>query len=159
MVYFLVYLFLEVMLSSSIAGEIGGLNVFLEILFSAIVGTTILKNFKFSLMESIQKARSGHMTQDEFIKTNVSRAVGAVLLVIPGFLTDIMGLLMLLGILPFLVTKLFKFKPIDKTYYQTNGYSCSFDNTKENFNNTTYKGIKNDEIIDVEIIDDNKPIK
>ena len=159
MVYFLVYLFLEVMISSSIAGAVGGLNVFFEILFSAIVGITILKNFKFALMENIQKARTGQMTQDEFIKTNVSRAVGAVLLIVPGFFTDIMGIFMLLGILPFFISKLFKFKPINQTYYQTNGYQSSFDNIKDNFNNTTYKGVIDDEIIDVEIIDDNKPIK
>lgn|GEM_PF-183701 len=159
MVYFLIYLFLEVMISSSVAGTLGGLTIFLEIVFTAIIGITILKNFKFSLMENIQKARSGQMTQDEFIRTNVGRAIGAVLLIVPGFFTDIIGVLMLIGLLPFLVSKLFQFKTPNQTTYQTNGHKSSFDNTKSNFNNTTYKGIKNDEIIDVEIIDDNKPIK
>ena len=147
------------MISSSIAGAVGGLTIFLEIVFTAILGITILKNFKFSLMENIEKARSGQMTQDEFIRTNVGRAIGAVLLIVPGFFTDIVGLLMLIGLLPFLVSKLFQFKTPNQTTYQTNGHQSSFDNTKSNFNNTTYKGIKNDEIIDVEIIDDNKPIK
>jgi len=147
------------MISSSVAGTLGGLTIFLEIVFTAIIGITILKNFKFSLMENIQKARSGQMTQDEFIRTNVGRAIGAVLLIVPGFFTDIIGVLMLIGLLPFLVSKLFQFKTPNQTTYQTNGHKSSFDNTKSNFNNTTYKGIKNDEIIDVEIIDDNKPIK
>ena len=159
MVYFLIYLFLEVMISSTIAGEVGGLTIFLEIVFTAIIGITILKNFKFSLMENIEKARSGQMTQDEFIRTNVGRAIGAVLLIVPGFFTDILGVLMLIGLLPFLVTKLFQFKTTNQTNYKTNGYPSGFDNTKSNFNNTTYKGINNDEIIDVEIIDDNKPTK
>ena len=159
MVYFLIYLFLEVMVSSAIAGVVGGLTIFLEIVFTAIIGITILKNFKFSLMENIEKARSGQMTQDEFIRTNVGRAIGAVLLIVPGFFTDMLGLLMLIGLLPFLVSKLFQFKTPNQTTHQTNGYKSSFDHNKSNFNNTTYKGIKNDEIIDVEIIDDNKPIK
>ena len=159
MVYFLIYLFLEVMISSTIAGEVGGLTIFIEIVFTAIIGITILKNFKFSLMENIEKARSGQMTQDEFIRTNVGRAIGAVLLIVPGFFTDILGVLMLIGLLPFLVTKLFQFKTPNQTNYKTNGYPSGFDNTKSNFNNTTYKGINNDEIIDVEIIDDNKPTK
>jgi UPF0716 family protein affecting phage T7 exclusion len=159
LVYFLVYLFLEVMISSYIAGALGGLTIFLEILVSAIIGITILKNFKFSLMENIEKARTGQMTQDEFIRTNVGRAIGAVLLIVPGFFTDMLGLLMLIGLLPFLVAKIFQFKTPNHKVHQTNGYQSGFDHTKTNFNNTTYKGIKNDEIIDVEIIDDNKPIK
>ena len=159
MVYFLIFLFLEVMTSSYVAGQVGGLTIFAEILLTAVFGITILKNFKFSLMENIEKARSGQMTQDEFIRTNVGRAIGAVLLIIPGFFTDMMGVLMLIGLLPFIVSKLFQFKTPNQSQYQTNGYPSGFDNTKSNFNNTTYKGIKNDEIIDVEIIDDNKPIK
>jgi len=159
LIYFLIYLFLEVMISSSIAASVGGLTIFTEIVFSAIIGVTILKNFKFSLMENIAKARSGQMTQEEFISTNVGRAIGAILLIIPGFFTDILGIFMLIGLLPFLASNLFKFKMPNQENYKTNGYTSSFDHTKSNFNNTTYKGIKNDEIIDVEIIDDNKPIK
>ncbi len=155
MVYFLVYLFLEVMISSWVSSSIGGLAIFVEIVFSAIIGITILKNFKFSLMESIQKAQSGEMTQQEFIKTNVSRAIGGVMLIIPGIFTDIIGIFLLLGLLPFLSSKLFQFKPP----HQTNGFRSDYDNSKSNFNNTAYKGINNDEIIDVEIIDNNKPIK
>ncbi len=155
MIYFLVYLFLEVMVSSYIAGSIGGLAVFLEIVFSAILGITILKNFKLSLMSSIAKARAGEMTQQEFIKTNVGRAIGAIFLIIPGFLTDMVGILMLIGILPLLITKLFHFKQPN----QTNGFPSDFNAKQTNFNNTTYKGSINDEIIDVEVIDDNKPLK
>jgi UPF0716 family protein affecting phage T7 exclusion len=155
LVYFLIYLFLEVMISSSIAASLGGLTIFLEIVLSAIIGITILKNFKFSLMESIEKARSGQMTQQEFLRTNVSRAIGAIFLIIPGFFTDIIGLLMLVGFLPFIVSKIFTFKPPTTT----NGYPTDFDINQTNFNNTTYKGVKHDEIIDVEIIDDSKPIK
>jgi UPF0716 family protein affecting phage T7 exclusion len=136
------------MISSTIAGEVGGLSIFLEIIFSAIFGITILKNFKFSLMESIEKARTSKMTQEEFLKTNVSRAIAALFLIIPGFFTDILGILMLIGFLPYIVTKLFKFKkPIQTKYYNSS------------FNNTTYKKEQNNEIIDVEIIDDSKSIK
>jgi 2-isopropylmalate synthase/UPF0716 protein FxsA len=136
------------MISSSIASSLSGIVIFFEIVASAILGITILKNFQFSLMESISRARSGEMTQQEFIRTNVSRAIGAVFLIIPGFFTDILGLLMLIGFLPFLVTKMFQFKTPNQTH--TN---------QTNFNNTTYKGVKNEEIIDVEIIDDSNTIK
>jgi len=167
MVYFFIYLFLEVMISSSISGSIGGLNTFIEILITAIIGIFILKNFKVSLMESITKARIGQITQEEFIKTNVGKALGAVLLIIPGFFTDMMGLIMQFSFLVVLLSKVFKFKtPINTNSYSTNfssndfGYDTSrFRNTNnQNTNNSNYKR-NNDEIIDVEVIDDTKSIK
>jgi len=152
LVYFLIYLFIEVMLSSTIAGSIGGLSTFFEILISAIVGIVILQNFKYSLVESISKARSGQITQEEFIKTNVGRAIGAILLIVPGFFTDIIGVLLQFGILTMMFSKIFSFKPTTN-YSQTN-----FEYNSSSNNSQYTKGSK-DEIIDVEIIDDNKSIK
>jgi 2-isopropylmalate synthase/UPF0716 protein FxsA len=145
------------MISSSISSAIGGLNTFFEILLSALIGIFILKNFKFSLTESISKARSGQITQEEFIKTNVGKAIGAIFLIVPGFFTDILGILMQLSFLVVLFSKVFKFKqPTNRTTYSPN-----FEYDARNFthtNNTSYKG-KKDEIIDVEVIDDNNSIK
>jgi len=157
LIYFLIYLFLEVMISTFLASSIGGMNTFFEILVSAVIGIFILKNFKLSLTQSISKARTGQITQEEFIKTNAGRAIGAVFLIIPGFFTDILGILFQFSFLVVLFSKIFKFKT------PTNGttYSTHFEYNPKNFshtNNTTYKG-KQDEIIDVEIIDDNKSIK
>jgi len=140
------------MLSSTIAGSIGGLSTFFEILISAIVGIVILQNFKYSLVESISKARSGQITQEEFIKTNVGRAIGAILLIVPGFFTDIIGVLLQFGILTMMFSKIFSFKPTTN-YSQTN-----FEYNSSSNNSQYTKGSK-DEIIDVEIIDDNKSIK
>jgi UPF0716 protein FxsA len=167
MIYFFTYLFLEVMISSSIAGKIGGLNTFVEILLTAIIGIFILKNFKISLTESINKARAGQITQEDFIKTNAGKALGAILLIMPGFFTDMMGAMMQFSFLVVLLSKVFKFKkPINKTTYSTNfsssdfGYDTRrFTNTnKRNTNNSSYKR-NTDEIIDVEVIDDSKSLK
>ncbi|MEA3354381.1 MAG: FxsA family protein [Campylobacterota bacterium] len=159
MIYFLIYLFTEVMISSSIASQIGGLNTFFEIIVSAIVGIFLLQNFKFSLQESIKKAQTGQITQEEFIKTNVGRAIGALLLIIPGFFTDIIGVALQFGFLTILFSKIFKFKK-NNTNNEHTQYG-SFQYTSSSFNNATYKKKEknNDEIIDVEIVDDNKSIK
>lgn len=169
MVYFLVYLFLEVMISSSIASSIGGLNTFFEIIVSAIVGIYLLQNFKFSIQESIQKAQSGQITQEEFIKTNAAKAIGAVLLIVPGFFTDILGIALQFGFLTMVITKLFKFKPKknqDQNFSNQSYSSFSYTQTSFNnpqYNNTNTNNHKNkgeeDEIIDVEIVDNNKSIK
>ena len=157
MIYFLIYLFLEVMISTFLASSIGGMNTFFEILVSAVIGIFILKNFKLSLTQSISKARTGQITQEEFIKTNAGRAIGAVFLIIPGFFTDILGILFQFSFLVVLFSKIFKFKtPTSNTSYSTN-----FDFDAQSYtqtNNTNYKGNK-DEIIDVEIIDDNNSLK
>ncbi|MGB5867509.1 MAG: FxsA family protein [Arcobacteraceae bacterium] len=157
MIYFFTYLFLEVMISSSVSSTIGGLNTFLEIVVSAIVGIFILKNFKLSLMESITKARTGKITQEEFIKANVGKAMGAVMLIIPGFFTDIIGILLQFSFLVVLFSKMFHFKtPTNRTTYTTN---FDFDaSSYKKTNNTNYKR-NTDEIIDVEVIDDSKSIK
>jgi len=155
LLYFLIYLFLEVMISSSIAASIGGLLTFVEILFSAIIGMIILKNFKYSLSENVQKARTGQITQEEFIKTNVAKAIGAFLLIIPGFFTDIIGILLQLGLFVSLFSKIFEFKKPNSSNNAT--YSTSFEYTQTN--NKQNNKRRDDEIIDVEIIDDNNTIK
>lgn len=161
MIYFLIYLFIEVMVSSTIAGSIGGLSTFIEILLSAVIGVFILQNFKFSLQDSIQKARTGQITQEEFVKTNVAKAIGAILLIVPGFFTDILGVALQFGFLTMIFTKIFKFKKPNN-----NSYNNNFRGNFEYHNNTSYKNTNynshkrsDDEIIDVEIIDDNKSIK
>ncbi|MGB3751405.1 MAG: FxsA family protein [Arcobacteraceae bacterium] len=162
MIYFFIYLFLEVMISSTITSTIGGLNTFFEILLTAIIGMIILKNFKLSLVENIAKARTGQITQEEFIKANAGKAIGAILLIVPGFFTDILGVLLQFSFLVGMLGKVFSFKnPNHRTTYSTNFGSTAFkydEKTYKNTNNSHYKR-NTDEIIDVEIIDDTKPLK
>ena len=150
------------MISSSISGNIGGLNTFLEIVLSAMLGVFILKNFKYSLTESIAKARSGQISQQEFIKTNVGRAIGAVMLIIPGFFTDIMGLLLQIGITATILSKLFTFKAVKNDgNYKSYNYTANTTFNETNFNNTHYTNTKrknDEEIIDVEVIDSSSTI-
>jgi 2-isopropylmalate synthase/UPF0716 protein FxsA len=150
------------MISSSISGNIGGLNTFLEIIASAMLGVFILKNFKYSLTESIAKARSGQISQEEFIKTNVGRGIGAVMLIIPGFFTDIMGLLLQVGITATILSKIFTFKPVKSDgNYQSYNYTANTTFNETNFNNTHYTNTKrknDEEIIDVEVIDSSSTI-
>ncbi|MCK5110793.1 MAG: FxsA family protein [Arcobacteraceae bacterium] len=156
MIYFLIYLFLEVMISSTISGQIGGLLTFVEILLTVVIGTTILKNFKFSLSEKINAVKNGEITQDEFVKSSVGKAIGAILLIVPGFFTDIIGILLQFGLFTIVFSKIFKFKPRasnNSNYSQTN-YSYTEFNS---YNQPKQKG--EEDVIDVEIIDDNKSIK
>jgi len=158
MVYIFLYLFLEVMVSTFFASFLGGLFTFIEIILSAMLGIYLLKSFQFSINENIRDLTSGNITQDEFMAKNLNHAIGAIMLIIPGFLTDILGIFMFFGILTFLVSKIFTFKP-KKDYMQT-----SYNYTRTTHaNNTQYKQNmrreNNEEIIDVEVIDTTNSIK
>jgi UPF0716 family protein affecting phage T7 exclusion len=148
-VYVFLYLFLEVMVSTFFASMLGGLLTFIEIVFTAFIGIFLLRTFQFSIIESGQKLSRAEITQEEFLASNMSKAIGAILLIIPGFFTDIAGLFLQFGILTFFLTKLFSFKP-------------KRNNEQNQYNNTQFysqRRYENEEIIDVEIIDDNKSIR
>lgn len=154
MIYIFLYLFLEVMVSTYFASFLGGFYTFLEIVFSALVGLFLLKNFKYSLMLNIKSLTKGEITQEDFIKQNVANAIGAILLIIPGFLTDIIGVLLQFGILTRFLTKIFKFKIDSKTTHA----EPKFHYQEENFTYKQKRRYYDDEIIDVEVIDDSKSI-
>jgi len=143
------------MISSTISAEIGGLMTFIEMILSVMLGIFILQNFKFGLMDSITKVKNGEMSQEEFIKGSIGKAIGAILLIVPGFFTDIIGLLLQFSMFTVIFTKIFKFKTMPKP---SNNASYSQGNyTYTNFNSQNIKK-GDDDVIDVEVIDDPKSI-
>jgi 2-isopropylmalate synthase/UPF0716 protein FxsA len=124
------------MISSSIAGSIGGFLTFLEIIFSAIFGMFLLKNLNIALVENMKALSQGKISQRDFSRMNISMALGAILLIIPGFFTDIIGILLQFEFVGVFIAN--KFIKKETTY-----------NSDDEFN--TQKG--DDDVIDVEIIE------
>ena len=140
MPYLLLYLFIETLVSVAIASSIGGLLTFLEILISAVAGVFIIKNFNYSIRDNLEAVSRGQISAGEFQRMNIASMVGAILLIIPGFFTDILGLLLQFEKFATLIaTKIFKLKNKDKT------------DLDPNYDPFTKKG-END-VIDVEVID------
>jgi 2-isopropylmalate synthase/UPF0716 protein FxsA len=142
MLYFLVYLFLEVLVSVSISSAIGSVMTFLEIVGSAAIGITILINFRKTLVANITAVAYDCIDLEQFQRLNLFTLFGAILLIIPGFLTDIIGILMLFSVF---------------TAMLVNRYNVKSTNCKTNFSQTHIK--KDSNVIDVEIISDNATIK
>ncbi|MDY0233001.1 MAG: FxsA family protein [Sulfurimonas sp.] len=94
MIYFLIYLFLEVLISVNISSAIGGLFTFFEIVISALIGIFILLNFRDTLFQNITAVSYNAIDLQEFQRLNLFTIVGAILLILPGFMTDIIGALM-----------------------------------------------------------------
>ncbi len=98
MIYFLIYLFLEIFVSVEIASAIGPFWTFVEVIVSAMVGLVLLANFRNTFVENFQALAAGAIDPDTFQKQNMAALIGAILLIVPGFLTDILGVLLQFGV-------------------------------------------------------------
>ena len=124
---------LEIFLMIKIGGKIGALNTIALIFLTAIVGVF------FARIQGLQTLRSGitnlYQNKTPFyeIVSGASIAFAAILLIIPGFLTDLIGFLLLI---PFTRNLLFKKILTQKSQVNSNK--------------------KNEKVIDGEIIDKHK---
>ena len=145
MIYFLLYLFLEVLISVNISSAIGGLMTFLEIILSAFIGIAILVNFRKTLIENLTAVSYNCIDLKEFQSLNLFTLLGAILLIVPGFLTDIVGILMQFSV----------FTTMLVNRYQVKSSQCKtdFDEVQNQHKPKDY------DVIDVEIINDNNTLK
>ncbi|BBG65615.1 hypothetical protein NNO_0912 [Hydrogenimonas sp.] len=98
MIYFLIYLFVEIFVSVEISAAIGPFWTFVEVIASAVAGLLLLTSFRYTFSENMRAMMAGEITPESFQKQNLAALVGALLLIIPGFFTDIVGLLLQFGI-------------------------------------------------------------
>ncbi len=134
MIYFLLYLFAEVLVSVNISSAIGGIYTFLELILSAFIGVGILVNFRATLAENMRAVSVNAIDLKQFQELNLFILLGAFLLIVPGFLTDIVGVLLQFTALTSMLVNRYasKYKPENKYTQQK----------------------KDDNVIDVEIISD-----
>ena len=95
MLYFLIYLFFEILITYEFGAIFTPFGLFLEVIFTAILGIVIIKDLNFSLLENIKRVLKKEINEQEFISIGLFRFVGATLLIIPGVLTDIIGILLM----------------------------------------------------------------
>ena len=146
MIYFVVYLFLEVIISVNISSSIGGFATFFEILLSAGFGIMILIGFKDSMAEKFTAVSFNVIDLEEFQRLNLFTLFGAILLIIPGFMTDIMGLLMQFSVFTTMLVNRY-------AIYKKKG-----DIPPQNpYNEVNYS--KDSDVIDVEVIHTSTTVK
>lgn len=141
MIYFIFYLFLEVLLTVEVASRIGGLMMFAEIVFSAFIGIVILFNFRATLVANIMELKERRVDANGFYQRNLLSLLGAILFILPGVLTDVIGILIQFSLLVGLVISRFrpKYPPQSSSHNQT--YS------------------KDNNVIDAEIISDSPSLR
>jgi 2-isopropylmalate synthase/UPF0716 protein FxsA len=131
------------MVSVNISSQIGALATFFEIVASALFGISILINFRKTLVENMTAVSYNCIDLEQFERLNLFTLFGAILLIVPGFLTDIMGILLQFGSFTSMIV---------------NRYNVKSGKCKSSFNEqTNFK--KDSDVIDVEIISDNTTLK
>ena len=97
-------------------------------------------NFRHALAENIDALRTRQIDMQGFSNRNISGLLGAIFLILPGFLGDIIGIAMQFSLVVTLLINRFTRK------YPTENYH-------------TYTTQKDDHVIDAEIIDDTRTLR
>ena len=112
---------LEIFLLIKIGGQVGALNTVILIFLTAVIG------IYFAKMQGIKTLKSGmvNLYQNKIpiyeIMSGASIAIAALLLIIPGFFTDLIGFLLLIPLTRKIFFKLaFKNKPMTDVKKQEN---------------------------------------
>lgn len=95
-VVFLLFVLLEAMLLAKVAQFTGWLFIFLALIASAMLGSLLMRVQGLGTwLRMNQRLQQGEMPGKEMVES-VLILMGATLLVIPGFITDVVGLLLLI---------------------------------------------------------------
>ena len=105
--FLIIFPFIEIYTLIVIGGSIGAFNTMLWIFFSGIMGLYLLRNQGLKTLLDIQSKKSFfEPTADNFLKI-IFTPIGGFFLLIPGFITDVIGILILLPITRIFILGLF----------------------------------------------------
>ncbi len=125
------FLLLELFLSLKVGENIGFVYSALWIVISMLIGIKLLQSSSFTMMGNLNAVRTGKLSMQSFKNVSTSYLIAAILLIIPGVLSDFFGFIVLIYIvyLQFVA----KITPEQTKYYKHKG---------------------DDNVIDAEIIDE-----
>ena len=106
---FLIYFLLEVWLLIVLGNYFGATTTILWIITSALLGLWLLKNYGFYHIREISNSGFGSNISNIKMAENFLRVISYLLLIIPGFLSDFIALLLLLPFIKnILLARVFK---------------------------------------------------
>ncbi len=89
------FLLLELYLSLEVGENIGFLWSAIWIVVSMLVGFRVLQSSSLTLMGNLNSVSRGKLSMQSFQNASTAYLLGAILLIIPGVLTDFLGLVAL----------------------------------------------------------------
>ena len=96
MLFIIPYLFLELYFSLAVGSSIGFLGSVIWILLSFMIGMGLLKNAHLTIMKSFNSLSEGKLNGKSFHDASTAYFLGAILLIVPGVLSDFLGVIALL---------------------------------------------------------------
>jgi UPF0716 family protein affecting phage T7 exclusion len=134
MLYIIPYFLLELYFSLSVGSAIGFFGSVLWIFTTFIIGMGLIQNSAMTIQKSMGKLAGGKLNMKTFHDSATAYFLGAILLIIPGVFSDILGVISLLY-----------------TFYLQMGGTIPSSKNKTNINNLNKQG--DYDVIDVEIIE------
>ena len=122
---------IEIYLFIKIGGEIGALTTILLIFFTAILGVYYAKYEGLNTLKSGFSQLSKNETPAYEVISGAAIAFAAVLLIIPGFATDILGFLLIFPITRKLIFSKFLNKIKKKKYSKNNFIDGEFEDIED----------------------------
>jgi UPF0716 protein FxsA len=103
----LIFPFIEIYTLIVVGGSIGALNAVLLILLTGLIGAYLLRNKGIKTLLDIKSNKKAfEPSADNFLKT-LFTPIGGFFLLVPGFITDFMGILILLPLTRIFILGLF----------------------------------------------------
>lgn len=137
-VFFIILFFVELGGFTAFSESFGFFTLVLEIILSGLLGIFLIFSTLSGSNESIIELLRGARDPKEVLASNLAKVFGGILLIIPGLLSDCLGILLYLGILDSVLASF-----LGKTTIKTS------------FNHQS----RQDEIIDVEVIEEKERIQ
>ena len=86
---------LEIFLLIRVGAIIGGLETFLLILFTGVVGANLAKSQGFAVLRQLEEQAKSGVASGTTVVEGVMILIGGILLITPGLLTDLFGVLLM----------------------------------------------------------------
>ena len=138
MIYVVFFLIFELFLSLEVGSQIGFLWSVIWIVGSFMLGMGLIQNAHTTMKSNMKNLKEGKLNMKSFHNSATSYFLGAILLIVPGVFSDILGIIALLY-----------------TFYLQLGGTIPRSKYKTNINyknkHTNTQG--DDDVIDVEIIE------
>jgi UPF0716 protein FxsA len=92
----LAYPILEIVVFILVGGAIGVLKTVLLILAAVVLGVVLIRSSGLALLSRLRADMAGGRAPEQALVASAMTAIAGVLLIVPGFISDVAGLLLLL---------------------------------------------------------------
>ena len=143
LIFFGIYGWIEFEMFIAIGNAVGGLVTFLGIFVTAFIGVALMKRQGKWVLKQWQSSIKEKKMNTSALASGASLVLGAVLMLLPGYVTDFIGLLCFTPVLRVLIGQIL-LNQLGETVYRSSlftGFSTQF-KSKDGFSSYSYQDIK-----------------